>query len=83
MIPRTWRTRRHSRRRRSEPRVGSQGPAIEPVAREKSAPHRRASLDSEYLIETCISNTGIRLSNLSAGTLNALAEWMKLAMAEV
>jgi formate dehydrogenase len=65
------------------PRPVPKGRPVDPVAREEVARLLEgAPRDREYLIEN-LHRIQDRFGHLSAANLNALAEWMKLAMAEV
>jgi formate dehydrogenase len=65
------------------PRPVPKGRAVDPVAREEIARLLEgAPLDREYLIEN-LHRIQDRFGHISAAHLNALAEWMKLAQAEV
>ena len=65
------------------PRSTPKGRAVDPVARaEIQSLLEGAPREGEYLIEN-LHRIQDRFGHLSAAHLNALAEWMKLAMAEV
>jgi formate dehydrogenase len=65
------------------PRPVPKGRPVDPVAREEVARLLEgAPRDREYLIEN-LHRIQDRFGHLSAAHLNALAEWMRLAMAEV
>jgi formate dehydrogenase len=65
------------------PRPVPKGRPVDPVAREEIARLLEgAPREREYLIEN-LHRIQDRFGHLSAAHLNALAEWMKLAMAEV
>src|SRR5262252_6295067 len=65
------------------PRPVPKGRAVDPVAREEVAKLLEgAPRAAEYLIEN-LHRIQDRYGHLSAAHLNALAEWMKLAQAEV
>ena len=65
------------------PRPVPKGRPVDPVAREEIARLLEgAPRDREYLIEN-LHRIQDRFGHLSAAHLNALAEWMRLAMAEV
>src|SRR6476661_10745782 len=65
------------------PRPVPKGRPIDPVAREEIARLLEGTpREREYLIEN-LHRIQDRFGHLSAAHLNALAEWMKLAMAEV
>jgi NADH:ubiquinone oxidoreductase subunit F (NADH-binding)/NADH:ubiquinone oxidoreductase subunit E len=65
------------------PRPVPKGRPVDPVAREEIARlFEGAPREREYLIEN-LHRVQDRFGHLSAAHLNALAEWMKLAMAEV